>query len=388
MEVEESRAARQGGEEGDQDKDGRMSVVEKGRWFWAAMATVTSAVAYLVDFGTNIKTMQLYYHYDFECRQAALNDAVCHRLMHNVNNYASAFGVSLAILVGAHLSYSIIFWFTLPARAHPLRLAYFLPLIHLSRLLKVLWRATFSRSCQSVKDLLKTNQEINCLYDILGASLETSPQLILQFHIAMVFGNYSASDEGAVPIPRELVLSMAAAILSGIYNGSMALVSISKGNTFASSLIISIAGGLHTAATMVAHTTIIGSLLTAYHSGFWLPPYAFLSFAIPWIFFELIMRLHDQNTSNKQSWRILRYGKSFALAHMISGDEASLVRRLQVAGRFPLVSDEETTHGADPQWCRGMRNLLSFSPSPCPCLSLFFCMTTHQRRATTTRPRG
>lgn len=91
---------------------------------WVATNISLSAIFYLFDFGTTLNTLHSYYQYNEACGR-------------NINPACNAFGACVILLVAAHVSNCIIFWFMLDPADHPLRLAYFLPLIHLYRLLKV-----------------------------------------------------------------------------------------------------------------------------------------------------------------------------------------------------------------------------------------------------------
>eukprot|EP00250_Pteridium_aquilinum_P008399 c17913_g1_i3 orf=251-1387(-) len=154
----------------------------------------------------------------------------------------------LSIMVLAHVSNSVIFWMTLPAADHPLRLAYFLPLIHLSRLLKVTWRTC---TCNGLKDF-RDSQELSSLYNILAASLETAPQIMLQFYIVFPLQ----------AVPTTLIVSLVASLLSVIYNGSMAILSLvqKSGMSFPWKAFIPLITGFHTFAAIVARTMLVASL--------------------------------------------------------------------------------------------------------------------------------
>ncbi|KAI5070273.1 hypothetical protein GOP47_0014616 [Adiantum capillus-veneris] len=199
---------------------------------WAATSTALSACFYLLDFGTTLSALRTYYYYEYQCPHVSLTstllrDRICQAIRsgHSLHSSYIQFWVCLSFLGVAHLTYGFIFWVTLDARHHPLRLAYFMPLIHLYRLLKVLYNTL---SCEGVKELQASQKEPSSLYNALSASLETAPQFVLQFVIAMKLGqsveNSSNRSMQAQRIPTNLILSLAASLASGSYTASTAVL--------------------------------------------------------------------------------------------------------------------------------------------------------------------
>lgn len=287
---------------------------------WAAANIILSASFYLVDFATNISTLRKYHFYQFACDLShPSNDPACSTIVHDGNNpYKNTFSVSLLLMVAAHATNSLIFWRTLNPNDHPLRMAYFLPLIYLYRLLKVLWQTC---SCHSLKDFKDSQEEYINLYNILGASLETAPQLILQFHVATSLGLYhvynyvtpGVTNTTGEPIPRVLVVSLVASAMTGTYNGSMAILSLVPKSTLVEKACIAIAGGVHTLAAMSTKAMINAALAESLSASLPLIPYFLVALAIPWILYgSLYSKI---NCSNKDKWW-MRCAHSFALAHV------------------------------------------------------------------------
>ncbi|KAI5057759.1 hypothetical protein GOP47_0027774 [Adiantum capillus-veneris] len=239
----------------------------EGAWVLGASISL-SALFYMIDFVSNIITLRTYYFIETGCSNSSSGECSTIRREFRITTFDSIFVVGLSLMIGAHLSNSLIFWMTLPPEDHPLRLAYFLPLIHLSRLLKVLWR-----TC-SFKGLKEYNlEESSSLYSVLSASLETVPQLMLQFHVAMELGlglkdpdnewsDWEPNIGTPQPVPKALIISLVASVVSGIYNGSMAVLFLvqKQGMSFPWKAFIPIIAGVHTLAAMTAKTMIVAAL--------------------------------------------------------------------------------------------------------------------------------
>ncbi|KAI5079858.1 hypothetical protein GOP47_0005337, partial [Adiantum capillus-veneris] len=198
---------------------------------WAAASIGISAGLYLMDVGTNISTLRSYYQYEYECpnaplaSQALVDDPICHaiRSSFTLHNIPTQFWECFTVFVVAHIAYPLIFW--LHPVPHPFPLVFFLPLIHLYRLLKLL---SHTLSCKSIKKLQEGQGECNSLYNALGASLESIPQLLIQFHIAMKLGQYIKGSTDlsmqAQRIPTNLLLSLVVSLASGTYGATMAVL--------------------------------------------------------------------------------------------------------------------------------------------------------------------
>lgn len=286
---------------------------------WAATNIILSAIFYLVDFATNISALRKYHFYQFACDLShPSSDPACSTIVHDGNNpYKNTFTVSLLLMVAAHLTNSLIFWMTLNPNDHPLRFAYFLPLIYLYRLLKVLWQTC---SFHSLTDLKDSQQEYSNLYNILGASLETAPQLILQFHVATSLGLYhtynyvtpGVTNTTGEPIPRILVVSLVASAVTGTYNGSMAILSLVPKSTLVEKACIAIAGGVHTLAAMSTKAMINAALAESLSASMPLIPYFLVALTMPWILYG---SLYSKISRSNDKWWT-RFAHSFALAHV------------------------------------------------------------------------
>ncbi|KAH7430746.1 hypothetical protein KP509_08G012500 [Ceratopteris richardii] len=167
---------------------------------------VLSAGTYLFDFGSNIVVL-VEYSQRFaelskrEARGLSICDAKCR---HQTSELAGYF---YALLVILHSD-------------APLWAAYFLPLIHLYRLSKLLWRTL---SCAGVHNL--RSPEMNGLYSILGTAMEGVPMLILQFCAYLVLVREGILLKSMVSTFK---VSVGASLLSAAYNGGTSVESIAK----------------------------------------------------------------------------------------------------------------------------------------------------------------
>lgn len=296
---------------------GVRSLLEHPAGAWTAFNIALSALFYLFDFATNLLTLRTYYFYSVLCPKLYNNDSASYPHECNVT---TVFYLCLSLMAAAHLSNTLIFWVTLDPSEHPLRLAYFLPLIHLSRLLKVLWR---SCSCNSLEDLQDRGQkESSSLYNVLAAALETAPQLMLQFHVLLQFGMQAIMPE---PVPKTLIVSLLASLVSATYNGSVAVLSLLQKHPSIMPPLrwkacIAMLAGLHILTAMSTQTLITAALA---EDIFLVMPYLFAGVIVTWIFFAFVLRKsqHDskayRRSNHKWVLRWMIHGlHSLALAHV------------------------------------------------------------------------
>lgn len=67
------------------------------------------------------------------------------------------------------------------------------------------------------------------MYNVLAAAFETTPQLMLQFHVILEYGIYNRRPDNSLvlaptQVSKTLMLSILASLVSGTYNGSMAVL--------------------------------------------------------------------------------------------------------------------------------------------------------------------
>ncbi|MCO5605998.1 hypothetical protein L7F22_060184 [Adiantum nelumboides] len=185
---------------------------------WAALATVAGAATYLFDAASNAATAVKYYQFSREqaSGQGEVQDQVGQAI-----DARGAFVVVVSLMAVAHLTNLVIFCTTLhgPLRTHPVAAAFFLPLIHLKRLAHLLARTL---SVHGFKDT--TSPHAASLYSILAAALETGPQLIFQYAVFHVVGSNCGSPR--CPLPKVLLISISGSLMSGAYNGGVAVASL------------------------------------------------------------------------------------------------------------------------------------------------------------------
>lgn len=314
---------------------GVRSLLEHPAGAWTTFNIALSALFYLFDFATNLLTLRTYYFYSVYCPKVyypypplyhyppLADRPECNVIMEG-HSFTTVFYLCLSLMAAAHLSNTLIFWVTLDPSEHPLRLAYFLPLIHLSRLLKVLWR---SCSCNSLEDLQDRGQkESSSLYNVLAAALETAPQLMLQFHVVLQFrvqGEYH--EIMAEPVPKALIVSLLASLVSGTYNGSVAVLSLLQKHPSIMPPLrwkacIAMLAGLHILTAMSTQTLITTALAEDILLVMF---YLFAGVIVTWIFFAVVLRKsqHDskayRRSNHKWVVRWMIHGlHSLALAHV------------------------------------------------------------------------
>ncbi|KAH7430802.1 hypothetical protein KP509_08G015700 [Ceratopteris richardii] len=186
---------------------------------------VLSAGTYLFDFGSNIVVL-VEYSQRFadlskrEARGLSICDADTSKCRHQTSELAGYFYALLVILVCCHTLNGVLFKLKLKHSDASLWAAYFLPLIHLYRLSKLLWRTL---SCAGVHNL--RSPEMNGLYSILGTAMEGVPMLILQFCAYLVLIREEILLKNVVSTFK---VSVGASLLSAAYNGGTSVESIAK----------------------------------------------------------------------------------------------------------------------------------------------------------------
>lgn len=302
---------------------------------WAGAAgTVVSAIIYLSDFVTNVITLRTYYLYEYECSNAALasallHDPICHAIRSGFN-LRGIFWTDLVVLMVAHFTNSIVFSLSLDRSQHPLRLAYFLPLIHLHRLLKVL-RHSFSSN--RLKELQKSQMEFGSLYGALG-SLETVPQFVIQFNTTVNLGQYikgsTDPSKQAQKIPIALLISLVACIISNTYGTTMAVFFLTKNRMpFLKRVFISILMGIQAFVTMLAKGVSVASLIQVTGPGpsRLLALIVAIEFIIAWLFSCLLVYVHYWDRQGKWTWWVrIAHSLGLALMNRIAGPMYVLIK--------------------------------------------------------------
>ncbi|KAI5080536.1 hypothetical protein GOP47_0003719 [Adiantum capillus-veneris] len=286
-----------------------------------AAGTVLSSLIYLFDFITTLITLHEYYIYEYECPHAPLSsplllhNPVCSAIRSSIHfRHYPMFWVLLVLLLLAHLCNTIIFWCTLPPSQHPLRLAYFMPLIHLHRLFKVLFH---SFSITRLQELQKSQMELNSLYNAVGVALEIAPQFVIQMAIAFSLGQYIKESaivgDQAQKIPVILLLSLIASIISGTYGASMATLCLfDKQVPLSRRGFISIMMGMQTFVAILAK----GINYTVLHQGVMVVNlYGGIGILLAWLFSRLVVHNHYRNCRLKSTW--IKFAHTLGLAFMI-----------------------------------------------------------------------
>eukprot|EP01018_Ginkgo_biloba_P004359 Gb_00561 [translate_table: standard] len=196
-----------------------------------ATSIIFSAFFYFFDFATNIEIAIAYYKIDTITnrskdtdypypqdteKQSKLNS-------YDPGCYGGTFVAIISIMVAAHISSALIFFFNLETRREAVKAAFFLPLIHLRRLGLLAWR---TGALRGVKDL--SSEKLSSIYNVVAASMESAPQIFLQLH---VFFQLDYHGKGFHPQKKYAVISIVASFLSVVYNCSQAsMVAMGKAN--------------------------------------------------------------------------------------------------------------------------------------------------------------
>ncbi|KAH7296687.1 hypothetical protein KP509_26G034600 [Ceratopteris richardii] len=198
---------------------------------WAgAINTVLSAVLYLGDFITTVLALRDYYHYQFLCphlppsSDVLRHDPVCRAVNvdPSLHNMGLLFWWCVGVLALGHLSYAIVFYCF--CRRRIIRIALFMPLLQLYRLIRVLMRTC---STESLNELQRRQRRLQSLHTYLVVALESVPQFILQSLIVLDISQYirGSNDPDLQPqqIPKTLVISIIFSFSSAIYNAAISM---------------------------------------------------------------------------------------------------------------------------------------------------------------------
>lgn len=294
---------------------------------WAATTVIVSAAIYLIDFITNLITLRTYYSYGLEYRDGITG-----------GKYLGPFVFGVIIICVAHLSNVLIFWVTLDPQKHPYRAAYFLPLIHLWRLVKRLLGAHCS--CSGFRDDL--DEEAGYLYNVLGMSLEGGPLLILQIYVRFLLGWGEVAPNADIT----LRLSISASLLSVTYNASVSVLFLVRYPiSCAGKVGLAVAAGLHAISALVAKAFIVVGLTQGDYASYYpLLPYLTVAVIFPLVFY-FFQLIHEVNGQPNSDYRIIsRHGLKTA-AHCFALSHISLTTgSLYVAVKSFITTEEIKFH--------------------------------------------
>ncbi|XP_002962854.2 uncharacterized protein LOC9651110 isoform X1 [Selaginella moellendorffii] len=261
---------------------------------WVAATILFSAATYFFEYGSNIATAWKYYILEYHNQSSDVR-------IHSEgprSEFPGIFPGIVAIMAIAHVINALVFYLHLDKSKEAVKCAYLLPVIYLRKLTLLIFR---TGQLQGVRDL--RSNEIDAVYNILAAALETGPQLVLQFHVFAELGYLSGP--GAKP-PTILVLSLAASFLSGAYNGGLAMATTSDKATLFGRSSMGIAGGLHIVSALLVRSLAFEVITEEgfYHSSSPFRYYYFylvLVIVVPSTAFWILLR---SPTSSSQSGRI------------------------------------------------------------------------------------
>ncbi|KAI5064012.1 hypothetical protein GOP47_0020682 [Adiantum capillus-veneris] len=244
----------------------------------ALLAIVFSAVTYLIDFASNIATAHEYHH-----------------MVEVHPSWIGIFIGLLTVMAIAHITNAVIFKLELKKEDQPLKAAYLFPLMQLSRLVQALWRTW---SWKGLGNLKADDQ--NTLYSILSVSLETGPQLTLQF---VVFVLYYRKTQGRPP--TTLLVSILASFLSGSVNGGLAVLAVSYAKTqnmppswWVKVVGFIISGVFTTSALFLQCWIYTVQMLWGYNNGYPIAAYVTLELSFYFILFMILLRRRGPSASN------------------------------------------------------------------------------------------
>uniref|UniRef100_A0A7I4BUT9 Uncharacterized protein n=1 Tax=Physcomitrium patens TaxID=3218 RepID=A0A7I4BUT9_PHYPA len=148
----------------------------EGFWsvFFSSIAKIGSAGLYLSDYVSNILVMREYY---------ILYRTDSFGGVSNVVIGIEPFLICLAFIILDPIVTAIIFKLKLPAREHPLRSAFFLPLVQLKRFIQGFFK---TGSCAGANKVLESD-ETEALF-AAAVAIETGPQTMLQFTVIALVG--------------------------------------------------------------------------------------------------------------------------------------------------------------------------------------------------------
>ncbi|GLJ45989.1 hypothetical protein SUGI_0968440 [Cryptomeria japonica] len=151
--------------------------------------------------------------------------------------FTGMFTPIIFVMVASQILNAIVFWVGGDLKKGAMKTAFLLPLIHLRRMILFIRSRGTIRGVQDLR-----SEDIDALYNVLAAALETRPQLFLQFHVFLWGGYYLASQMDS---PKIEFVSIAASLISVSYNCCVAIVTLiytSKASSSARILIAFVAG--------------------------------------------------------------------------------------------------------------------------------------------------
>ncbi|KAH7284811.1 hypothetical protein KP509_34G071500 [Ceratopteris richardii] len=284
---------------------------------WAGViSTVLSAAVYLGDFITTIMTLRAYYHYQFICPHALpssfRNDSVC-RAVHlhpSLYNLGIIFWYSFGWFVLGHLSYAVVFYYFF--HRHIARIAFFMPLVQLYRLLCILRRTC---NTERLNEFYERQKRLNSLYTFLVVALESAPQFGLQFFIAVSLGQYvrgsNDTDSQAQKLPKTLVISVILSFASVIYNAGVAMYSCLDHHQIPliKRLSLTFVFGLQTVISVFEHMISVLALFPHdTHSPLTFPisVLLFTEIMLLFVFSSIVIQRHDQHEGKRMCTKFMQ----------------------------------------------------------------------------------
>ncbi|BBN19683.1 hypothetical protein MPTK1_8g12710 [Marchantia polymorpha subsp. ruderalis] len=229
-----------------QGEEKKGDVGEPGTWklenFIRPASSMISAGLYLFDFVSNVLVLKEYYDMKAEGQFVEIVDF-------------TAFAVCLGLMVVAHVLNVVAFKLKLPPEEHPVRSAYFLPIVQFRRVVTGIWNSrTLGRSIDSNDS---ESHKTEALYAIMCASMETGPQLGLQLCVMVSLGSVYPSWQPSCI----LKVSIGASVLSGAYNtGRAVMYHLSDRWTWTLNTF-GLIGGTYTVGALVLRCTAIASVV-------------------------------------------------------------------------------------------------------------------------------
>ncbi|KAI5082276.1 hypothetical protein GOP47_0002019 [Adiantum capillus-veneris] len=299
---------------------------------WAAITTVAGAATYLFDAASNAATAAKYYQFSRQQAGGQLEALQDDQVGQSIDA-RGAFVVVVSLIAVAHLTNLVMFCTTLQPEGpdQPVAAAFFLPLIHLKRLAHLLARTL---SVHGFKDT--TSPHAASLYSILAAALETGPQLIFQYAVLHVVGSNCAGPN--CQLPKILIISIIGSLMSGAYNGGVAVASVLQQEAcnpkLCARVAMGFAAGMHILCALVIRSFAFAFIVTGAPT-LHIVLYASTAFVVPCLLFWAFTTPRNYMKTTQHSIKASIHRQGRKLLHAVANGHVSL----SLGPLYPLARD-------------------------------------------------